>query len=342
MAAGPLMLDLNGLELTLEEQDLLVHPMTGGVIFFSRNFASKNQLIELAGQIRELRPELLLAVDQEGGRVQRFREGFTAIPAMQVFGGCLMKTPELAETLIPDVGWLMAAEILASGLDFSFAPVLDVDDLFCEVIGDRSFSDNPDIVTGTARLFIEGMHEAGMAVTGKHFPGHGGVRADSHLQTPYDQRSLDELRLRDLQPFICLSSQLDAIMPAHIVFSSVDNQCVGFSGLWLQQILRRELAFDGVIFSDDLSMRGADIAGGYPEKARLALEAGCDMVLVCNNRAGALEVLTWLEQTRIEPSVRLPGMRARQSHRWTDLLNSDRRRQTITRIDALLKGSQLC
>jgi beta-N-acetylhexosaminidase len=186
------------------------------------------------------------------------------------------------------------------------------------------------------------MHDAGMSATGKHFPGHGGVVADSHLQTPYDPRSLDDLRQRDLKPFVTLVDQLDAIMPAHIVFSNVDNQCVGFSGLWLQQILREELGFEGVIFSDDLSMRGADIAGGYAEKARLALEAGCDMVLVCNNRGGAIEVLSWLDRSGFEPPARLPAMLARQSQAWGDLEFSDRRRQTIEQLDDLLKGPGPC
>ena len=334
MIPGPLMLDLEGLVLTPDEEHFLRHPGVGGVIFFSRNFSSRKQMMELVAQIRDIRPELLLCVDQEGGRVQRFREGFTRIPPMQILGDLLPGGDALQ--LLRDTGWLMASELLASGIDFSFAPVLDVDREGCEVIADRSFSDDPICLVQAAGAFIAGMHEAGMAATGKHFPGHGGVRADSHLETPYDQRSLQALRDRDLRPFVELSNTLDAVMPAHIVFPNIDDNAVGFSRFWLQTVLRDELQFEGVIFSDDLSMKGADIAGSYAQKADSALQAGCDMVLVCNSRPGALEVLDFLESADVNPSPRLPDMLGRQQPDWTTLVASPRWQSTVAKLEELV------
>ena len=323
MTLGPLMLDLEGLVLTPEERALIRNPSVGGIIFFARNFASRSQLVELVADIRATRAELLLCVDQEGGRVQRFRDGFTRLPPMQLLGDLLLKD-EGGEALLKDAGWLMASELLACGLDFSFAPVLDLDRDSCAVIGDRSFADHPEQAIRAARLFIVGMHQAGMAATGKHFPGHGGVVADSHLETPCDSRTLGQLRDRDLQPFTRLAGELDGIMPAHIVYPDVDSVPVGFSHFWLQQILRVELQFQGVIFSDDLSMKGADPVGGYPEKASRALQAGCDMVLVCNNRAGALQVIDFLSENYTEPSGRLAKMAAGQRPDWEALRSSER------------------
>ncbi len=329
------MLDLDGLTLTTDEVALIQNPWVGGVIFFARNFENREQIMGLVGEIRVLRPQLLLCVDQEGGRVQRFREGFSRLPPMQLLGDRLCEGEADAEALLQDTGWLMASELLACGIDFSFAPVLDVDRTQCEVIADRSFSDTPEQAIHAARAFIKGMHEAGMAATGKHFPGHGGVRADSHLETPYDNRSLEALRSRDLLPFIHLSSEMDAVMPAHIIFPSIDSDAVGFSRFWLQTILRNELQFDGVIFSDDLSMKGADVAGSYADKARCALQAGCDMVLVCNNRQGAREVLDYLELSGVEPSSRLSRMSASQSLNWEDLVNSERWQSTTAALSTL-------
>ncbi|MDX2348767.1 MAG: beta-N-acetylhexosaminidase [Porticoccus sp.] len=338
MTLGPLMLDLEGLTLTTEETELIQNSWVGGVIFFARNFEHREQIMGLVAEIRAIRPELLLCVDQEGGRVQRFKEGFTRIPPMQVLGDQMCESvarrvdsgstehvgADNAEDFLQDVGWLMASELLACGIDFSFAPVLDVDRAQCEVIANRSFSDDPEAVIFSARAFIKGMHEAGMATTGKHFPGHGGVRADSHLETPYDDRSLEILQGRDLLPFVHLANELDAVMPAHIVFPSIDEDAVGFSRYWLQEILRGELQFEGVIFSDDLSMKGADVAGSYADKARCALLAGCDMVLVCNNRQGVLEVLDYLKSSAVEPSSRLSTMSARQSLNWETLISTER------------------
>lgn len=335
MTPGPLMLDLAGLELTSDEIQLLQHPLVGGVIYFARNFADRSQICALSESIAEVRADLLIAVDQEGGRVQRFRDGYTLFPPMASLGQYYIENEQEGRELLRNAGWLLAAEVIASGVDFSFAPVLDLDDCHCEVIADRSFSNDPLIASEAASHFIAGLHEAGMAVTGKHFPGHGGVVADSHLETPTDSRSLYDLRQRDMVPFSRLLPELDGIMPAHIIFPKVDPHCVGFSKRWLQDILRTELGFDGVIFSDDLSMKGADVAGGYAAKTRAALDAGCDMVLVCNNREGALETLSYLEGANHPASPRLSSMKARQSWRWNELETMERRQQTIAKLKQL-------
>ncbi|MGB5145713.1 MAG: beta-N-acetylhexosaminidase [Porticoccaceae bacterium] len=325
---GPVMLDLDGLMLTSEERDLLWNPGVGGVIFFARNIVSRGQFIDLVAEVRALRPELLLAVDQEGGRVQRLRDGFSALPAMQRLGEVVARDPARGEWLCRETGWLLASEVLASGLDFSFAPVLDLDRDHCAVIAERAFHATPEIAIIALRALIAGMHEAGMAVTGKHFPGHGGVRGDSHLETPRDGRSLAMLRAHDLRPFAELVDELDAVMPAHIVYSEIDQRPAGFSPFWIQDFLRGELGFSGVVFSDDLAMKGADLMGGYPEKARVALAAGCDMLLVCNDRAGALEVLAALESADVRVSPQLATMRARRRPDWASL-EGDARRDTI-------------
>ena len=329
---GALMLDLEGLQVSPDERELLLQPEVGGVIFFARSIASKAQFLSLVTQVRTLRPELLLAIDQEGGRVQRLREGYSKIPPMQVLGDVMASDPEQGEYLCRDAGWLMAVEIIASGLDFSFAPVLDLDRDSCEVISNRAFHDNPSLAVQALRPFIQGMNEAGMAATGKHFPGHGGVREDSHLETPQDTRSLKDLLAHDIIPFAELSQELAAVMPAHIVYSAVDKKPAGFSQIWLQDILRQRLRFDGVIFSDDLSMKGADIEGGYPEKTRAALVAGCDMVLVCNNRNGALEAVETLRNDKHQASEKLSLMRAQRSWTWSELESSARRDNIIAAI----------
>jgi len=296
MALGSVMIDIEGTALTTEDRQLLQHPSVGGVIYFSRNYESPDQISTLSADIRRCRPEILIAVDQEGGRVQRFRAGFTRLPAMQRFLPLFHKNADAALSLVENCGWLMAVELLAVGVDFSFAPVLDVDDNFCKVIADRSFSSDPDEVTALAGAFMRGMKDAGMATTGKHFPGHGSVAGDSHAVSPTDNRTLDEIHLKDLIPFNALLPSLNAVMPAHIIFPQLDSLPVGFSSYWLQTQLRNELHFDGVIFSDDLTMEGAAVAGNYGERAIAALSAGCDMVLVCNNRKGALEALAAVER----------------------------------------------
>ena len=288
---GPVMLDVQELSLTDDDRELIKHPNTGAVILFARNYQDPEQVTELILDIRAARNgPLLIAVDQEGGRVQRFQNGFTRLPP----AACYANQPELAE----QAGWLMAAELLAVGVDFSFAPVLDVDCGVSEIIGNRSFSTNPQLATRLASHFRKGMSAAGMAATGKHFPGHGAVALDSHLTLPVDERDLATIRATDLLPFEQLITEgLEAIMPAHVLYPNVDAQPAGFSTFWLQHILRQELGFNGVIFSDDLSMAGAAMAGDFPERARLAQQAGCDMLLVCNNPKAAAEVLESLPVT---------------------------------------------
>ncbi|MGV6806961.1 MAG: beta-N-acetylhexosaminidase [bacterium] len=346
MTLGPLMLDLEGCALDDDEIRLIASPMVGGIIFFARNFESAEQISRLVSDIRDVRPELLICVDQEGGRVQRFKEGFTRLPPMQVLGDLFDESDDDAAAITRDTGWLMASELIACGLDFSFAPVLDVDRSTCEVIANRSFGDSPERVIKAAGQFIAGMAEAGMAATGKHFPGHGGVTVDSHLATPYDQRDLAAIQARDMRPFKTLAAELRGIMPAHMVLPNIDDHSVGFSRYWLQEVLRGELNFQGVIFSDDLSMKGADVVGGYTDKARAALEAGCDMILVCNNREGALKVLQFLEQAQEEnPQLlnalsadRLAGMRRSSECDWSALNNNPRWRNTREKL-ADLTGS---
>jgi beta-N-acetylhexosaminidase len=288
------MLDLEGVELLAEEKDMLRHPLVGGVILFSRNFSSVEQLARLVKDIHAVRePRLLISVDHEGGRVQRFRDGFSPLPAAGQFGRIHDKDPHKALMLAEKAGWLMAAELRAVDIDFSFAPVLDVDAGISEVIGDRAFHRDEKIIVELAHAYMKGMNHAGMSATGKHFPGHGHVAADSHVAIPVDERDYNDIYAHDIIPFKrMIHHGLAAIMPAHVIYSHVDKRPAGFSKIWLQDILRQRLGFQGVIFSDDLDMKGASVAGdSYSERAVAALEAGCDMVLVCNNRQAALEVL---------------------------------------------------
>ena len=291
LPAGPLMIDIEGSKLTSSEIKLLAHPLVGGLILFSRNYENPEQITCLIDSIRKIRPAIIIAVDQEGGRVQRFRAGFSKLPAIAELGCLYEKDPPAALVRAKESGWLMAAEMLAVGVDISFAPVLDLNYGLSSVIGDRAFHSDPECVATLAGSYIAGMNEAGMAATGKHFPGHGAVSADSHLELPVDSRSYDDILSRDIVPFSRLLNQLDGIMPAHIIYENIDSSPAGFSHRWLQRILRDDLGFNGLIFSDDLSMEGAASAGNYSDRAEKALAAGCDMILVCNCRAGVNELL---------------------------------------------------
>ncbi len=311
------MLDVEGLTLTQHEQEKINHPNTGAVILFSRNYQNPEQVTTLINSIRAARDgDILIAVDQEGGRVQRFQNGFTRLPPASYYA----QTPELAES----AGWLMAAELLAVGVDFSFAPVLDIDCGVSEIIGNRSFATDPELATKLASLFRKGMNAAGMAATGKHFPGHGAVALDSHLTLPIDERDLESIRAKDLLPFKQLIKEgLEAIMPAHVVYPNIDPNPAGFSPFWIQQILRQELNFNGTVFSDDLSMAGAASAGDFSERARRAQQAGCDMLLVCNNPLAAEQVLESLpisqDPIREQRLKRMQGQPAKsQNHKHTE------------------------
>lgn len=329
------MLDLMGQALSEQERELLSHPQVGGVILFARNITDMAQVQALTASIRAHRPGLLLAVDQEGGRVQRLRQGFTRLPPMARFGQLWQDDADSAVALAGECGWLMASEVLACGLDFSFAPVLDLHTGLSEVIGDRALCADIDTLVTLATAFMQGMHEAGMATTGKHFPGHGSVQADSHLELPTDRRSLAQIREQDMVPFVRCMPVMDAVMPAHVIYDAADKNCAGFSEFWLQDILRRELAFEGVIFSDDLVMAAAAAAGDMAQRASRALSAGCDMLLVCNDRQAALQVLAQLSQAQVPANPRLLGMRRKKVPVLSELQASPRWQQTHKALAAL-------
>lgn len=330
LAIGPLMIDLEGQSLSPLDREKVAHPNTGALILFARNFETPEQIEALVKAIRQARQgDILIAVDQEGGRVQRFQNGFTRLPPAAAYA----EHTELAEP----AGWLMAAELLAVGVDFSFAPVLDVDCGVSAIIGNRSFSQEPEQAALLAAAFRRGMREAGMAATGKHFPGHGAVALDSHLTLPIDNRDLDSIRRQDLLPFQRLIGEgLEAVMPAHVVYPQVDELPAGFSQFWLQTILREELGFDGAIFSDDLSMEGAASVGDFHERAKLAQQAGCDMLLVCNNSAAAEQLLERLPIRRDHSREgRLLAMRGRSLASRPELCKSEKWQQLSRQITQL-------
>lgn len=296
---GAVFIDLISTRLSEEERELLQHPHVGGVVLFARNFESPQQINALCQDIRNARSNpILIAVDHEGGRVQRFQTGFTRLPAMSQLGKIYETSPLLAKQLSETIGWLIASELLAVGVDLSFAPVLDLNKEINQAIGNRAFHHNPMIVSELASMLICGMQNAGMAATGKHFPGHGSVKADSHAEIPIDSRCFADVEAEDLIPFQKLIHLgLKSMMPAHILFPEIDDKPVSFSAFWLKQILRTKLKFNNVIVSDDLNMQGASISHNYAERAVAAREAGCDMVLICNNRAGAIEILEGLPRS---------------------------------------------
>ncbi|NRA85368.1 MAG: beta-N-acetylhexosaminidase [Gammaproteobacteria bacterium] len=322
---GPLMLDVREHTLSDQERLQLADPLVGGLILFSRNFKDLDQLKALISSIRSITGnEFIIAVDHEGGRVQRFKHGFTHIPAMAKIIGYAKGDTQLAQQYAVELGWLMAIELLMIDIDISFAPVLDLD-ICSNVIGDRAFSDDPKLVEVLAASFIQGMSEAGMQCTGKHFPGHGSVVADSHIAIPVDDRPRAAIENLDLSVFTTLLSQnkLDALMPAHVIYPAFDDKPAGFSPFWIKEILRDTLRFNGVIFSDDLGMAGASVAGGFDQRTRAALSAGCDMVLVCNNPQGTIEVLNYLQ------------------HNYVTLVAQDEREKSVARLDNMLPTSAI-
>ena len=297
MGLGSVMLDIEGTQLTAEEEARLCHPLVGGVILFTRNYESPSQLTKLTAAIHALRsPTLLIAVDHEGGRVQRFRDGFTKIPPMRELGKLWDDHPKRARHLAQKTGLVLASELRACGVDFSFTPVLDMDYGQSSVIGNRAFHSEPQAIAELAHSLLLGLKHGGMPTVGKHFPGHGYVQADSHLDIPVDEREFVDIEMADLIPFRQMVDYgLTAVMPAHVIYPKVDSRPAGFSPVWLKNVLREELGFEGCIFSDDLSMEGASVAGGIVERAEAALQAGCDMVLVCNNPESAEELLQGLQ-----------------------------------------------
>ncbi len=292
MSLGPIMTDVSGVVLTDEDRELLEHPAIGGVILFSRNYVDDQQLRDLVGSVAALRtPSLLIAIDQEGGRVQRFADGFTRLPPLRWFGQQFNLDPAAARSLAHKAAWIMAVELLEFGIDFSFAPVVDIDWGLSEVIGDRAFHADPEVVSSLALSYTQGMRAAGMASVAKHFPGHGGVAADSHVSLPEDNRPYTDL-IEDLKPYQCLIDHgLQGIMPAHVRYTEVDQQIASMSEYWLRTELRENLGYKGAVFSDDLSMAGAGVVGEVPERVVTTIKAGSDMVLICNDRDAVVATL---------------------------------------------------
>ncbi|MEY3979986.1 MAG: beta-N-acetylhexosaminidase [Pseudomonadota bacterium] len=302
---GPVMLDVVGKSLSDDDLRRLHHPLTGGVILFARNYESRAQITALCAAIHHARPGILIAVDHEGGRVQRFRsDGFTRLPAMRALGQLWDRDVLQSCKVATALGYVLAAELRACGVDLSFTPVLDLDYGPSEVIGDRAFHRDPRVVTMLAKSINHGLLQAGMANCGKHFPGHGFVAADSHIAIPVDERDPKDILKEDAAPYGWLGMSLSAVMPAHVIYPFFDSQPAGFSRKWLS-LLRDELGFEGVIFSDDLSMEGASVAGNVVQGAHAALKAGCDMVLVCNSPDKADQLLEGLD-----PEVALDAKRS--------------------------------
>ncbi|UJF18580.1 beta-N-acetylhexosaminidase [Vibrio sp. SS-MA-C1-2] len=327
---GPLWLDVEGYELTAEDREVLAHPTVGGVIHFACNYHDNQQLIELNRQIRvAAKRPILIGVDQEGGRVQRFKEGFTRIPAAQTLVDC-----QQGENVAQQAGWLMAAELIAHDIDLSFAPVLDKGHQ-SKAIGNRAFSNHSPEILRFSRAYMKGMKSVGMATTGKHFPGHGGVTADSHLETPFDPR--DTIISDDMEIFRqqITAGLLDAIMPAHVIYSHYDQIPASGSEFWLKKVLRQQLNFEGIVFSDDLSMEGAAIMGSPSERAQQSLDAGCDMVLMCNNRNSAVEVLDHLTISEVSKAV---SLQKKSTFTLSELQATDQWQQANREMQVLLEG----
>ncbi|MEW6691306.1 MAG: beta-N-acetylhexosaminidase [Pseudomonadota bacterium] len=335
---GPLMVDLAGTRLAFDEAERLRHPLVGGLILFARNYEHPDQLRALVAEIRAVRPEIIIAVDHEGGRVQRFRDGFTRIPPAVRLGELYDVDPQSAVQLARDWAWLLAAELRAFGIDLSFAPVLDLGGPLSRVIGDRALHPDPAAIAILGQAWMEGMREAGMAAVGKHYPGHGSVAGDTHLECPVDQRSLAAIEALDLMPFRALiAAGLPAVMMAHVVYPAVDELPAGFSPRWVHDILRVRHGFGGVVFTDDLSMAAAATVADPVERARLALAAGCDMLLVCNRPEDAEAVLAGLGDVH-DPAreARLASLRSGGAIELAELRAMPRFRQTAATMAAMV------
>jgi len=344
MTLGPLMVDLESTAISSKEKELLLRPEVGGVILFTRNFLSVEQITALVEEIHQLRsPRLLVAVDHEGGRVQRFREGFSKIPAAVIYSNAAKDDINKARQLAENAGWLMAVELRACGIDFSFAPVLDLAHGLSGVIGDRAFHHKPRTVATLAYAFMHGMNKAGMQAVGKHFPGHGGVAEDSHVAMPVDHRQLEDLLTSDVIPFqYMIENKLAAIMPAHVIYDNVDEKPAGYSSYWIENILRQRFNFQGVVFSDDLSMEAACVAGGYGERADAALKAGCDMALVCNHLDGAIAAADFIKgYSNPLSQLRLVRMHGEQDVSWSALQQDKHWQQVSEQITALNDSPEL-
>ena len=342
MSLGPLMVDIAGSGLSAEDRELLQHPLIGGVILFTRNYADPEQLAALVADVHALRtPPLLVAVDQEGGRVQRFRDGFTLLPPAQFFGSVYERDPSSGRRLAESSAWLMAAELRAVGVDMCFAPVLDLDYGRSTVIGNRAFHRTSKAVSELGRSWLLGMRRAGMAATAKHFPGHGAASGDSHQVLPVDERALHEIRRHDLIPYgQLIRLELLSVMMAHVVYPAVDRLPASLSHRWIEAELRGQLAFKGAVFCDDLSMRAAEAAGGYLERARTALAAGCDMLPVCNNRAGVHAILSGLQAGASPMSQwRLARLHGGEALAREDLLASREWREAHSELERWQAGA---
>ncbi len=339
---GPLILDLNNTVLQSDEITLLQHEFVGGVILFARNYHSSQQLRELVGAIKSIRSDLLITVDQEGGRVQRFKDEFTRLPAPQQLGDLYLQKGDEALEFIRQCGWLMAVELISHGIDLSFAPVLDLDRDRSKVIGDRSFSELPDVCINVATAYCEGMRNAGMAVTAKHFPGHGSVEADSHVESPQDPRTFEQILSYDLVPFAKLIEKglIDAVMPSHVIYTAVDDVPAVFSKVWIQEHLRKDLAFSGTVFSDDLSMEGAGVMGDIVQRLQLAIDAGCTKVLVCNDRQAVAQVLQAVDDGQLNIGELTPidvsNLYAQAAIEFEALLKDEKYCDTVAQVKKFL------
>ena len=318
---GRLIIDIDGKNLSNDDKTILSSKHIGGLILFSRNFDSYDQLDNLIKEIHLIKENIIIAVDQEGGRVQRFEKEYTKIPSMQDASLFAKKNDD--KDFIKDLAWLISSELIAVGIDINFAPVLDINRNISSIIGNRSFSNDILEVINNASDYIDGMHEAGMKSTGKHFPGHGNVVEDSHIELPVDERELHELLNEDLKPYIKLNDKLDVIMCAHILFSKVDSKIPSFSDTWINNVLRNKLNYKGLIFSDDLSMLGS---GNHSliDKVKMSLNAGCDMVIICNDRSGVKEVIEYLDKTDIEQTSGISEIKSSKKISWNDLLKNKR------------------